>query len=486
MNYINNLILIAIVSLSTLTGQAFEGMTLFSPTQGGGGGGSFNTYLIDNELNVINSWTHPRGAASMAYLREDSTLIYPYRVQNPSMSAGGVGGGISIYNWGGDLLWNYEFANNTYQHHHDVEPLPNGNILVIVWEKKTAAEAYAMGRQTINNSLNEMWAEAILEVEPVGFDDVNIVWEWHIWDHLIQDVDPDLPNYGIIADHPELQDVNYGNAGSNSGPGGPNGDWKHYNAVHYNENLDQIVISSRHHDEIYIIDHSTTTEEAAGHTGGNSGMGGDYLYRWGNPQAYDRGNSSDHLLAGQHGSNWIPDGSPGAGNLILFNNNYGNNVAAIFEIVPPLNEQGLYDISPGQPFGPEEPVWSHVGAFHTQMQGGAFRLPNGNTLITDCDDAHMIEVSQTHEVVWDHDYGNNQTFIARAQKYPLNYFGGGFPDFTVGDVNFDGSLDLLDLIYILDMASGFGYEPTPPADFNGDGIVNMTDALMLLQTIISD
>ena len=101
-------------------------------------------------------------------------------------------------------MWSYEFANDTYQHHHDVEPLPNGNILVIVWERKTAAEAYAVGRQSIENSLNEMWAEAILEIEPVGFDAVNIVWEWHIWDHLIQDVDPELPNYGVISEHAEL------------------------------------------------------------------------------------------------------------------------------------------------------------------------------------------------------------------------------------------------------------------------------------------
>ena len=212
--------------LSThLFGQAFDGMTLFSPTQGGGGGGgNFITYLIDNDLNVINSWNHPRGAASMAYLLEDSTLVYPYRVQSPSMTAGGVGGGISKYNWEGDFLWSYEFANNTYQHHHDIEPLPNGNILVIVWEKKTASEAYAVGRQSIDNSLNEMWAEALLEVEPVGTNDVNIAWEWHIWDHLIQDADSVLPNFGVIEEHPELQDVNYGNAGSNNGPGGPNGD----------------------------------------------------------------------------------------------------------------------------------------------------------------------------------------------------------------------------------------------------------------------
>ncbi len=486
MNKKKTIIFIIIILLSSVYSQAFEGMTLFSPTQGANGGG-FTTFLIDNDLNVINSWDHPRGAASMAYLRKDSTLIYPYRVQNPSMGAGGVGGGVSIYNWDGELLWSYEFANNTYQHHHDVEPLPNGNILVILWERKTAAEAYAVGRQSIDNSLNEMWAEAILEVEPVGSDSVNIVWEWHIWDHLIQDVDPELPNYGVISDHPELQDINFGNAGINQGPGGPNGDWKHYNALAYNEELDQIAISSRHHDEIYIIDHSTTTEEAASHSGGNSGMGGDYLYRWGNPQTYGRGNDSDHQLAAQHGINWIPSGSPGAGNLILFNNNHGINISAVLEIVPPLTENGIYHIDPDQPFGPEEPIWTHIGDFHTQMQGGAFRLPNGNTLLTDCDDATMIEVTPSHEVVWSYDYGNNQTFIARAQKYPMNYLEeAGFPNFTLGDVNFDSNLDLFDLIYIIDMSFGVGYEPTPPADFNEDGSVTFYDAIMLLSFITTN
>ena len=76
-----------------LIGQVFNGMTLFSPTQGGGGGGDFFTYLTDNDMNVLHSWSHPRGAASMAYLMSDSILYYPYRVQNPTMTAGGVGGG---------------------------------------------------------------------------------------------------------------------------------------------------------------------------------------------------------------------------------------------------------------------------------------------------------------------------------------------------------------------------------------------------------
>ena len=68
--------IISIFFSQILLGQIFNGMTLFSPIQSNEG--NFTTFLIDNELNVINLWNHPRGPASMAYLQTDSKLIYPY------------------------------------------------------------------------------------------------------------------------------------------------------------------------------------------------------------------------------------------------------------------------------------------------------------------------------------------------------------------------------------------------------------------------
>ena len=403
--------------------EVFEGYALFTQgsSPGGGGGGGGTTYLIDHNSTVVKSWSHTRGAASMPYLLPDSSIIYPYRVQNPSMSAGGVGGGIQRITWDGTILWNYIFANATYQHHHDIEPLPGGNVLIIVWEAKTAQEAYDMGRQVVDNPLNMMWSEAILELDP---DSGDIVWEWHLWDHLIQDVDSGLPNYGVVSEHPELFDINNGTAGSSGGPGGgqgPNGDWMHLNAINYNAELDQIVISSAKQNEILVIDHSTSTEEAAGHTGGNSGKGGDLLYRWGNPQNYDRGNNNDHILGHQHGVNWISEGSPGAGNLILFNNHHNsNNSGAVIEIETPIDENGNYPIEDGEPWGPESFIMVYNNIY-TQMQGGAFRQPNGNTLITDCDDAHIFEINVNGSTQWEYNPSGNYQ-IPRAQKYGLDYF----------------------------------------------------------------
>lgn len=462
--------------------NAFQGYTIFSPAAGGPGGqGNGNTYLVNNQMNVINVWNHNRGPASMAYLRTDSTIYYPFRVENPTMSAGGVGGGVAILDWDSNVLWSYLISNNQYQHHHDIYPLPNGNVLVIAWERKTASEAYALGRQTISNPLNEMWSEAVLELEPVGTNDANIVWEWHLWDHLIQDFDSTLPNYGVIADHPELMDINAGSVGGSHGPGGSHADWMHFNAIDYNEELDQIVLSSRTMGEIYIIDHSTTTAEAASDSGGTYGKGGNFLYRWGNPEVYDRGTGADQLLNAQHGVNWIPSNYPGGGNLILYNNNYQNNNSAVFELVTPIDSTGNYTLIENEAYGPSGPVWYHTGGFHSNVQSGAFRLPNGNTFITEAEDAHMFEVTPDHSLVWNYTYPGNNIMIARAQKYELTYLETEFPEYTPGDVNFDGDINVIDLSHAIDMIYNVGYNATPPADVNGDGTVTMVDVAILAQ-----
>ena len=180
---------------------------------------------------------------------ENTLLYYPCQVNSPTMENGGVGGQVEIYNWDGDLLWEYELSDDIYQHHHDIEPLPNGNFLIIAWERTYYSEWTALGRTSVNNSLSQMWFTTIFEIEP-DFDtgDANIVWEWNIKDHLIQDIGPEYDAfYGQISDHPELMDINCGSVGGNGGPGGQaNRDWMHINAVHYNEHLDQIVLSSRH------------------------------------------------------------------------------------------------------------------------------------------------------------------------------------------------------------------------------------------------
>jgi len=325
-----------------------------------------------------------------------------------------------------------------------------------------------------------MWSSAILELEPQSGE---IVWEWHLWDHLIQDVDAELPNYGVISEHPQLFDINCGIVGTTMGePGGATGDWMHINAVDYNPDLDQIVISSRRQDEIYIIDHSTTTEEAASHTGGNSGKGGDLLYRWGNPQNYDRGISSDKILGYPHSVNWIPSGYPGAGHLILMNNVHDAPLAAALEIITPFDASNNYLLPDDEPYAPESWEWIYMDGFMVPLQGGAFRLPNGNTLITLAVEATIFEVDMDGNILWTYIYGENEAdiyAIARAQKYSIDYLYNA----TLGDMNSDGVLNVLDIVSLVNIIlSG---ETDPLGDVNEDGDINILDVVILVNIIIS-
>ena len=172
-----------------------------------------------------------------------------------------------------------------------------------------------------------------------------IVWQWHLWDHLVQDIDPSKANYGSVSGNPHLVDINYYLTGD--GMGGVPADWTHFNSVQYNPELDQIVVSPREFGELWVIDRSTTTAEAAGRTGGRAGRGGSLLYRWGNPAAYKSGTAADQRLFYQHDPQWIRPGLPGAGNMLVFNNGWNLNpnlpsYSSVIELTLPANTAQWY------------------------------------------------------------------------------------------------------------------------------------------------
>lgn len=369
-----------------------------------------NSFLIDMDLNIIKTWHCSDRPAFIAYLQEDGSILRPCRDPFGHFMGGGEGGRIQHYDANDNQIWDYYFSTSDYQQHHDIEPMPNGNVLLLAWELKTREEAIAAGRQNIQG---EMWPTLIVEIEPVGPSDGNVVWEWHIWDHLIQDADPTKENYGVVEDHPELLDINLGTITM--------GDWVHADAIDYNPELDQIIICSHYMSELYVIDHSTTTEEAPGHSGGNSGMGGDILYRWGNPQNYRLGDESDRIFYVVHGVNWIDPGNPGAGNILIFNNGDRpgslNDYSSVEEIEPPLDGYN-YLRDPEEPFGPETQTWIYVDPpnFYSNHLSGAYRLPNGNTLITEGTSGYVFEVTSSGESVWDYEHPNT---LARVPRYNM-------------------------------------------------------------------
>ena len=326
----------------------------------------------------------------------------------------------------------------------------------------------------------------IVEIQPIDSDSAMVVWAWHLWDHLIQDVDSTLINYGQIYDHPELIDINIGQFTNPNG-----GDWLHTNAISFNQILDQIVFSSRHFDEIFIIDHSTTMEEAVSHEGGNSGSGGDLIYRWGNPINYGRGTIDNQMLNAQHGVNWISDNMPGEGNLIIFNNNptdttgldntIGNS--SVLEIITPINSVGTYDIVQDSSYGPSSYHWFYGGdnTFYSHFQSGVFRLNNGNSFITVSQEKYMFEISGNGDIVWEYNFENvpgHPGNTARAKKYELNYL-----DTIIGDLTSDHLINIYDLLKTINLIIEGQYHEK--ADHNYDGSINNLDLEMLIDHIMS-
>jgi hypothetical protein len=368
---------------------AFAGYTLFAPLQ------HTATWLIDNQGRVIDRWQSGYRPGNSAYLLENGDLLRAACINNPLFTVGGTGGRVERFDWDGNLVWAYEYSSDRYCQHHDIRLLPNGNILMIAWERKTLAEALAAGRNPELLLTNELWPDHVVEVNP-GTD--SIVWEWHVWDHLIQSFDSTRQNYGVVRDHPELIDVNYVTYDNQRA------DWNHSNSVTHNPELDQVMISSRYFSEVWVIDHGTTTEEAAGHSGGRYGRGGDLLYRWGNPAAYGRGNAATRRLYYQHDANWLGDSQPGTGHIACFNNGMiaGHAWSEATEFAPPTDSLGFYALRPDSTFGPDSACWTFggPGEFFSSAVSGVQRLPNGNTLICDGQAGELFEVTPARETAW--------------------------------------------------------------------------------------
>ena len=384
-----------------------EGQILYS------GLWSTTTYLVESTGELNHTWQSGYfPGATVKWLGEKTILRTIRTGGGPVM--GGAGGGIQRIEWDGTVVWDFRYNTNGLKTHHDIEVLPDGNVLMIAWETKTRTEAIDAGRNPNYVSYQGLMPDHVIEVKPTGPETGEIVWEWHMWDHLIQDYDSKKDNYGVIKDHPELIDINY--------PTSQQLDFSHTNSVDYNEEFDQILLSVRYYNEIWIIDHSTTTEEAAGHTGGNSGMGGDLLYRWGNPQVYDAGTANDEKFFNQHDATWIDDDFPGAGNILVFNNGAnrpGSHYSSVDEIVPPVDENGVYYLEEGLAYGPDEQTWIYtanpVTSFYSQNCGGAQRLKSGNTIISNGDSGKVFEVTLDKETVWEYNTGGA---LFRAEYIP--------------------------------------------------------------------
>jgi hypothetical protein len=390
------------VGLTITSDQVSPGYILLSIIQ------SRDVMLLSNDGRVVNIWEGQHYLGQAVYLLDNGHLLRTVSLDNNAYGPGGqwgfVNGRVEEVTWDGRLVWGFNYGDRRIVGHHDIEPMPNGHVLMVAFEMFSGDEVLAAGRSPeLMPQENALWSEKVIEFDPMTG---RVVWEWRVWDHLVQDYDPNLSNYGAVAEHPERIDINYTIDRSI--------DWLHINAIDYNADLDQIVLSPRTFSEIWIIDHGTTTEEARG-------PAGDLLYRWGNPAAYRAGSEANRHLYYQHNPQWIPQGYPGAGNLLIFNNGGPERpYSSVIEIVPPIDESGAYIMLPGVPTGPDGYAWQYIGnppeSFYSALISGAQRQPNGNTLITEGIKGRIFEVNPAGEIVWEY-YLPPATGVFRAERY---------------------------------------------------------------------
>lgn len=424
-----------------------DGYNLFYPHR------QSDVFLLDNCGRIVNRWEENDGSVpgNVAYVLENGNLLKAKRAlgsgPDDPIFAGGAGETIELLSWENELLASYTLNTDKYRLHHDIAPLPNGNVLAIAWEAFTYEESVIAGRDTALLPDSVVWAEAILEIDLLND---TIAWEWHAWDHLVQDYSFSQSNFGDVDQNPQLINLNYVIQGGTA-------DWLHMNSIDYNPRLDQILVSIPHFDEVWIIDHSTSTEEAAESTGGQSGKGGDLMYRWGNPRAFQLGTVANQQLYFEHDAAWIDDfvseSDPYFGLISVFNNRLPDGTSSVNVIDPGFDETTNSYLRPNNEFLPEDftltiqhPVDPNL--MTSSGLSGAQRLANGNFLITAGRPGYTFEINPTNnEIVWEYrnaiiagerivqgtDVDILTRLYFRMPRYPLDYAGFTDYDLTPGE-----------------------------------------------------
>ena len=402
---------------------AYEGYTLF------GADANKTAYLVDMEGNVVNFW---RGSGIHPRFLDNGHLMDTPDDDDFSNT-------IFEMDWEGNVVWSYTDTREDYVTHHDWARIINPKLgepttLYLANRAVTHEECIALGCDPANGPYDGAQVDTVVEIDMAG----NILWEWRFIDHLIQDIDPTKANYvgegKTIADYPGRLNANL--------PGNPiRRDWLHLNGMDYNQRLDQIVFDTVQ-GEVYIIDHGNTfvPGDSDASMALAAGEKGDILYRFGDPARYRQGDPPSVLehwisstpghkqIGGVHDSQWIDDGLPGAGHLLMINNGQylfeRTPQSYIFEVNPYLdgsgNDTGAYVNPPDAGYYIWEPArsshklpknmsnqiaWIYSAKsgqnFFSHIGGGAERLPNGNTLITAETEGQIFEVTAEGALAWE-------------------------------------------------------------------------------------
>ena len=406
--------------------------------------------LIDACGEVVHQWTNDslRRPGNSAYLTPMGNLVWAHRpanFQSDPIWAGGGGAVIEGRTWDNAVQWNYELNDSTGRLHHDFALTNTGTVLAIAWERIDSITAVEAGRNSELLEDGELWSERIIELMPNESGGADVIWEWRVWDHLVQDFDSTKANFGDPASAPDRVDLNFGTP-SSAAP-----DWLHINSIDYNPALGHILLSVPTFDELWIID------KAAPENG--------LIWRWGNPEAYASGTSEDQRLHYQHAGRWLDapyhQGSPDFGKIAVFNNrNPGATgpFSSAHLIAPELieNEESItYATIENGTFAPVGFDWTWTAPTPTDFFSSGLsnfeRLPNGNNLLLSGRTGEIFELTAAGDTAWYYrvplqagttvaqgtELGMNDNLLFRATRYPAQ-----FPVFNSVDLTPMGAWEL--------------------------------------------
>jgi hypothetical protein len=374
------------------------GTTIYDPAKAFNSFVLFNgpdqvAYLIDMDGTVVHRWERPGFPSKIVdpALMGGQKGVLGTQLSSISLIAGlfmdgatgVIPGGPAQFNdktfgyvdWGDKILWQWgeQAPTGGALQHHDWSRLANGDTLIL---SSDATRLAGFGDR-------KMTDDVIYEVDQAG----KTVWSWRASDHL--DQFGFSPEQMMFLRHTAGADYLHLNAMEVLGP-------NHW-AAHGDKRFapTNIMISSRDANIVAIIDKGTG--DIVWHLGPDyPPRGSDYTPET-TPRPVDQ-------IVGQHDPQMIAEGLPGAGNILLLDNQgEAGTPPAKMQItsgsrvleIDPVNAQIVWEY---QAYDSGQANW----AFWTPFIGSVQRLPNGNTLIDEGIDGRFFQVTPSGEIVWEY------------------------------------------------------------------------------------
>lgn len=359
-------------------GKAYSSYVLFT-------GGDSIARLIDLNGNVVHQWKDEGG---------HSTFINPALIGGkrghvfvtleqvdgrgtgliPGRNAGRIAKTIGELDWDANAVWKFgeKAPGGLAQQHHDWARLPNGNTAVLA----------NLVHEVPGFKQSQLFDDVVYEVNPKG----EVVWTWIAADHLDEfGFTPEQLKLVRNSDDPDYLHVN------NLKVVGPN-HW--YNEGDKRFAPDNLIFDARNANFIAIIDRKTGKVVWT--------LGPNYVSAKGDerrkvPRAVDQ-------IAGQHDAQIIPEGLPGAGNVLVFDNQ--GQAGYPPAVLPITGGSRVLEIDPVK----KEVVWQYSAensgqpswGFRSTHISAARRLPNDNTFIDEGQSGRLFQVTREGEIVWEY------------------------------------------------------------------------------------